>query len=240
MKIVFRIVIILIVLLVGSYLMCTTEQLNYNKIITDYLETKKIEPTITYRISDETSMFKILNHQIHLNEGTQGIEIIIDGDTINTQEKVTLNAVWGSRVNRVNFANILTEIKIYKAYSLMSFLFSNYPCTGLGCGVNFQMIYDLKTKRQSYFGRFRTGFEMELYHFNSDDNPDFLSKTFYGRNSTAIDTTEFIMYSHTKNGRFEIFKTSEQEKFWFKHIYSAFHQDLKNEGFEEHWIENIR
>ena len=105
------------------------------------------------------------------------------------------------------------------------------------------MIYDLKTKRESYFGRFRTGFEFELYDFNQDSKIDFLSKTFYGRNEQMIDTTEFTMYSQTKNGNFQEFRTVEQNRFTFKHIYPQIYperdKDSLKEEFVENWIEKI-
>ena len=93
----------------------------------------------------------------------KGIEITVNGHTFTTFDKVTSNTVWGSEVDSVNFANFIQQVKIYENESLIGFVLTNTPCTGLGCGVNYQIIYDLKTKKQTYFGRFRTGFEFELY-----------------------------------------------------------------------------
>lgn len=123
------------------------------------------------------------------------LEIIINGTKINTLKKVTLNNNWGRSVDSVNFANNIRQIKLYESDSLLGFVLTNEPCTGLGCSVNYQLIYDLKTKSESYFGRFRTGFEFELYDFNHDSKIDFLSTTYHGGNVQMIDTTEFIMYS---------------------------------------------
>ena len=143
----------------------------------------------------------------------------------------------------MNFANNMRQIKLYEYDSMIGFVLTNEPCTGLGCSVNYQLIYDLKTKSESYFGRFRTGFEFELYDFNQDSRVDFLSKTFYGRNEQMIDTTEFIMYSQTEKGNFQEFKTEEQNRFTFKHIYPQAYpkrnKDSIREEFEENWIEKI-
>jgi len=62
---------------------------------------------------------------------------------------------------------------------------------------------------------------------------------FYGRNAFGVDTTEFVLYSKTDYGNFEEFKSANQERYWFKHIYSEFHADLNNESFIEKWIEII-
>ncbi len=216
----------------------SSEQVDYGQMIEEYLQTKIIEPTIVFN-NDGRNEFNLLNHKISWKVLEKGIEITIDRNTIKTSDKVTLNTVWGSGVDSVNFANFLQQVKIYEYDSLIGFVITSSPCTGLGCGINYQLIYDLKTKRQSYFGRFRTGFEFELYNFNSDNKPDYLSKTFYGRNAEGIDTTEFIMYSQMKNGDFKEFKSDKQEIYWFKYIYTEFQTDLNNEGFEEEWIEKI-
>lgn len=44
-----------------------------------------------------------------------------------------------------------------------------------------------------YFGRFKTGFDMELYNYN-DDKPYYLSKSFNGRNIEGIDTIRYELF----------------------------------------------
>lgn len=216
----------------------STEKVDYGQMIQEYLQTKTIEPTFVIENVDKNE-FDLLKHKISWIELEKGLEITVDGQTITTSDKVTSNAVWDSDVDSVNFANYLQKVSLYESESLIGFVLTSSPCTGLGCGVNYQIIYDLKTGKQTYFGRFRTGFEFQLYNFNSDEMPDYLSKTFYGRNAQGIDTTEYVLYSQTKNGDFEIYGTGKQQKFWFKHTYSEFQQNLDNEKFEENWIEKI-
>ncbi|MFI2744600.1 hypothetical protein ACG2LH_17835 [Zhouia sp. PK063] len=216
----------------------STKNVDYGKLIEEYLKTKIIEPTFVIKNVDKNE-FDLLKHKISWLKLEKGLKIIIDGQMIKTTDKVTSNVVWSSGVDSVNFANYLQKVSLYESESLIGFVLTNSPCTGLGCGVNYQIIYNLKTGKQTYFGRFRTGFEFQLYNFNSDDRPDYLSKTFHGRNAKGIDTTEYILYSQTKNGEFEVFETEEQKKFWFKHTYTEFHQNLDNEKFSENWIEKI-
>lgn len=223
-----------------------TKKVEYGTMISEYLESKKHEPTLIFNNpykSDKKSAIKLADNEIKWSERDNSLEIIINGTKINTSKKVTLNYNWGKSVDSVNFANNVRQIKLYESDSLIGFVLTNEPCTGLGCSVNYQLIYDLKTKSESYFGRFRTGFEFELYDFNQDSRIDFLSKTFYGRNEQMIDTTEFIMYSQTEKGNFQQFRTEGQNRFAFKHIYPQIYpernKDSLREEFEENWIENI-
>ncbi|WBL24140.1 hypothetical protein [Zunongwangia sp. HGR-M22] len=216
----------------------STEKVDYGKMIEVYLQTKKIEPTIVFD-NDKRNKINLLEHKFSWRNLEKGIEIIVDGHAFTTSNKMTSNIVWDSGVENVNFANFLQQIKIYKDESIIGFVLINKPCTGLGCSINYQIIYNLKTKKQTYFGRFRSGFEFELYNFNSDNQTDFLSKTFYGRNAQGIDTTEFVLYSQTQKGDFKKFETEEQKKFWFKHTYTEFQLNLDNDKFEENWIEKI-
>jgi len=216
----------------------SNDRYDYGQMIERYLKTKAIEPTVVFN-NDGRKEFNLLNHIISWRELKKGVEITVNGQSIVTADKVTLNPVWGEEVDSVNFANYLNQIKIYEYDSLVGFVLTNSPCTGLGCGVNYQIVYDLKTKKQSYFGRFQTGLEFEIYNFNSDDRLDFLSKTFVGRNTQGIDTTEFVLYSQTEIGDFREFTAKDSTRFWFRHTYSVFQTDLDNDRFEEQWIEKI-
>lgn len=223
-----------------------TKKIDYGIIISEYLESEKYEPTVIFNNPydiNKKSTIRLLENEISWSEKDNALEIIINGTKINTSDKVTLNNNWGNSADSVNFANNVRQIKLYESKSLLGFVLTNEPCTGLACSVNYQLIYDLKTKSESYFGRFRTGFEFELYNFNQDSKIDFLSKTFYGRNEQMIDTTEFILYSQSEKGNFQEFKTEKQRRYSFKHIYPQIYPDRNKdsilEEFEEHWIEKI-
>jgi len=155
----------ILILLIGCSFVTTQEtnqsqKIDYSQIIDNYLRTKLIEPTLKFN-NDGRKEFQLLQHKISWKELEKGIEITIDGNTINTFGKQTSNTVWGSGVDNVNTVNYLQQVNIYENECLMGFVMTYIPCTGLGCSVNYQLIYDLKTKQESYFGRFRTGFEFE-------------------------------------------------------------------------------
>ncbi len=214
------------------------QEIDYSQIIDEYLKTKIIEPTVVFN-NDGRKELDLLEHKLSWRKLKKGIEITIDAYIIRTTDNVTSNIVWGSTKDNVNFANQVQRVIIYKEYQLIGFVLTNAPCTGLGCHVNYQIIYDLTSRKETYFGRFRTGSEFELYDFNSDNRPDYLSKTFFGSNTQGVNTTEFVLYSQTTNGDFSKFESEEQKRFWFKHTYTASQRYLNNEKFEEEWIEKI-
>lgn len=125
------------------------------------------------------------------------LSILINKDTIKPYKYETLNDVWGGK-DSVNYSNTIGQIKYYKDYNLLMFQLYFYPCTGLGCGVNYQLIYNLETKNIFAFGRFRTGYDMELYGFNRG-YPFYLSKSFNGRNIEERDTITYELFKLEKD-----------------------------------------
>lgn len=153
------------------------------------LEKSEIKPTFSTSL-DSVSKFnsdlkiKSLNQINH-------ITIDINGNKIEIKKLQTINDVWGKK-DSVTYANQISEVKYYKSLNLVLLLLDFDMCTGLGCGVNYQLIYDLKCKQIYPFGRFRTGTDMNLYKFK--DAVYYLSKTFNGRNAELRDTIVFNLY----------------------------------------------
>ena len=170
-----------------------------------------------------------------------GIAIVVNGDTIHTKEAMTLNDVWDSDKDSINFANNLIQVKYYDfdEVKLLGFVLNNSPCTGLGCGVNYQLIYDLDKKTTNYFGRFRTGEDLELYNFSNDHSfIDYISKTFYGRNETLIDTTLFEIFRRDADGNFHLLKDSIGRSYYIKLIDSWELQNFPDK-MQSYWPEEI-
>lgn len=119
-------------------------------------------------------------------------QILINNDTLKIYEMQTENKVFGSR-DTVSYANMISKIKYYKEYELLLFGLYFYPCTGMGCGVNYQVIYNTNSRKSFVFGRFRTGDDMELYDYEGTF-PYYLSKSFTGRNAQGIDTVDYELY----------------------------------------------
>lgn len=224
------------------------EKIDYHALIDDYLKMKRLEPVVVVKNNDERHDFKLLEHTISWSyEENKGIYMIIDGRHITTRGKVTLNPVWGESVDSLDFPNYIDQIKIYEFYedqkidnTIICFDMSFRPCNGIGCGVSYQLLYDMKTGQESYFGNYRGWFGFDLYDFNRDQKVDYLGKTFYGRNSdtTTIEKNEYILYSQSKDGKFRVFKNWQGKKYFFEHTYSDEIDTIPN-TFKENWIQKI-
>lgn len=128
-------------------------------------------------------------------------EIYVNNNKIDTRKIETINDVWCGK-DSINYANKISQIKYYEELNLLLLQLDFYPCTGLGCGVNYQLIYDLKNNKTHAFGRFRTGSDMNLYRIEYKNY--YLSKTFHGRNAQLKDTIYYEL--------FEIDKLQDLEK----------------------------
>lgn len=155
------------------------------------LEYKKITPT--YRIQVESDTVRFEDFLITISKNDKPLEIRINNDTVFVDDMFTQNIVWGDK-NQLDYSNAVSLIHYYSYYNILMFQAHFFPCSGLGCGVNFQILYHTKTKKSFAFGRFRTGFDMELYNYN-DDKPYYLSKSFNGRNIEEIDTIRYELFS---------------------------------------------
>ena len=245
MKQIFKTILILVLIISClSLINKPSADLPYSQKIKKYLATKEIKPTIVFNAEGKRNT-TLLTHKITWKKVNKGLLITIDGVTINSSNEVTFNGVSDKTVESVNFANSINQIKLYEPESLIGFELVFNPCNGLGCSVAYHLVYDLKTGRTSYFGRFRTDLEFNLYNFNSDSVPDYLATTtFCEVHPRIIDSIEYIMYSKSAQGNFKVYKDGNQEKFWFKHI---FHRDyanddtrLLNEELIESWTEKIK
>jgi hypothetical protein len=141
----------------------------------------------------------------------------------------------------VDFANNWDEIKLYKynnkEYIGIRMLFS--PCTGLGCSVNYYLIYATSTKTKNFFGTFGTNSELELYNYSNDNKLDYVSQTFKGdiNNSKSIETI-YELYSLETDGKFKELKNNDNKTYQIYHkIYT---EGNKEDKLTEKWITKIK
>lgn len=191
------------------------------------LEYKKITPT--YRIQVESDTVRFEDFFISFSNLEEPLRIRIDNDTIFINEMITQNNVETDKI-QVDYSNAVYLIQYYSYYDILMFQTHFYPCSGLGCGVNFQILYHTKTKKTLAFGRFRTGFEMELYNYN-DDKPYYLSKSYEGRNIEGIEKITYELFPLD-------FSASDLKP--LKNIFTqTVYDENKNEmiSFQKQWIE---
>ncbi len=191
------------------------------------LEYKKITPT--YRIQVESDTVRFEDFFISFSNLEEPLRIRIDNDTIFINDMITQNNVETDKI-QVDYSNAVYLIQYYSYYDILMFQTHFYPCSGLGCGVNFQILYHTKTKKTFAFGRFRTGFEMELYNYN-DDKPYYLSKSYEGRNIEGIEKITYELFPLD-------FSASDLKP--LKNIFAqTVYDENKNEmiSFQKQWIE---
>lgn len=192
----------------------------FNKELEDHV----IEPNVIMNIDSSTISF--LDFKIdYYNDDDKGLVIKVNDDEIKTYLLQTQNVVWAEK-DSVQYANQISQIKYYKYEKLLLFQVNYYPCSGLGCGTNYQIIYDLKNKKPFAFGRFRTGFDMNLYRYQSDEKNYYLSKSFKGRNEQLKDTITYEIYELTPNAPKKLNEYSA--KFMYENDYET--------NFEAKWI----
>lgn len=210
--------------------------------LNEYFDSREITPAvIVNNISTEEKTILLSNHKIIWADKNDKIKLTIDNDQFTLEDKVTSNVVWGEGTDSINFANSWEEIKLFKVdkKELIGVKMSFQPCTGLGCGVDYYLIYDVQTKSKSFFGTFRTDDELKLYKLSNDNRINFLSKSYYGdaHGATPIDII-YELYSLSENGKFEHAKDSTGEKYFLKH--TTFPSDSISEQLEQYWVTKVK
>lgn len=130
----------------------TTKISIYEQLRT-YFDKYRITPSITINnIEGNQTEILLSKHKIKWFKTENETKIKIDNDIFSIMDKVTLNNVHDSE-DSVNFANNWDEIKLYKYddREIIGIRMLNDPCTGIGCSVNYFLVYDLKTKNQKLF-----------------------------------------------------------------------------------------
>lgn len=140
------------------------------------LNNRIIEPDYVILVDNDTVLFDKFIIKPFLTE--DGLNIKINDRLIKAFEFITLNEVENGYVE-VSFASNLKKIKYYKYDQLMVFELNSSPCTGLGCLIEFHLIFDLKNKKVHPFGMFRN-YESDLYRFPNLPEPYCLSKSYEG------------------------------------------------------------
>jgi hypothetical protein len=211
--------------------------------IDHYFSEYEIKPSVETNNNEggtETEI-QLLKHKIKWLDADDETKIKIDNDLFALKDKATLNLVWDNH-DSVDFSNNWDEMKLYKinGRELIGIRMSFQPCTGLGCGVDYFLIYDVQTKAKNFFGTFRTDNKLALYNFNNDDRIDYVSKTFSG-DAQGATPMEFIyeLYSMDPNGHFVLQKDSSGQTYQIKQ--TTFPNDsTKTETFEQRWLTEIK
>ncbi|HYD91831.1 MAG TPA: hypothetical protein VEA37_10140 [Flavobacterium sp.] len=215
---------------------------NIDDRLKNHFDLYRIMPSIEINNTEGDQIeIQLANHKIRWLNTEDETKIKIDNDLFTLKGKVTLNIVHHGN-DSVEFANNWDEIKLFnhngREYIGIRMSFS--PCTGLGCSVDYFLIYDVKTKTKNFFGTFRSNNELALYDFSNDARVDYVSKTFNGdaHGSTPI-IFIYDLYSLDINGQFKELKNNMGLPYQIKH--STFPDETnKSDQLFERWITSVK
>jgi hypothetical protein len=222
---------------------------NSHKSINDslgsYFCKYEIEPQININNDHEIqTKVSFLNHNIEWLDSETETKIRIDNNLFSLNKEVTLNNVWGDNVDSVDFANNWEQIKFFKLddREMIGIRMSFYPCTGLGCSVDYFLLYDVQHKTKNFFGQFRADRELKLYHFNNNMQVDYLSKTYNGDTDGVAKEIAIVyeLFSLADNGKFVLQKNNQDKPYFIKHISPVEDTSSIKETLEMQWFEKVK
>jgi hypothetical protein len=119
-----------------------------------YFYGREIVPSIIVNNTErDQTEIRLENHKIEWIRGEKETKIKINDDLFTLKDKRTINGLQDQdNFEAVDFANNWEQIKFYKFgdRQLIGISMGNEPCTGIGCRVAFQLIYDFRALRLSH------------------------------------------------------------------------------------------
>ncbi len=225
---------------------------NVEEKLKKYLSNREIKPSVVINNdyagadAEREEVIKVSKHKVIWIYSYKETKIKINDDIFTLKDKSSLNKADGDGKIDSEIVNSWDEIKLFKRNNreLIGISMSRDFCTGLMCSVSFYLIYDLKTKSKTFFGKFRTDTELKLYDFKNNGSIDFLSTT-----NVSFSKTSGIEYSHIyeiyaldDKGNFNLQSDSNQKPYFIKRVFSSDSEEEKelDEKFEQNWIEEIK
>lgn len=212
------------------------------KKIDEHFNKHRIEPNIIVNNVDNQNSLVLGSHEIKFVEKEAETIIRIDDDAFTLKNQLTLNDVHDSDKSDVDFANTWNQARLYKLHGegqreiiLLNLEYS--PCTGLGCSVEYTLIYDITNKTKNFFGSFRGSDASELYSYNG--NMYYASNNFRGsyHGDTQVEYSKFL-YKMYNNGQFNLCLSDNNRPYYIKTVLHPENPKLED-SFEEKWIETI-
>ncbi len=210
--------------------------------LNDYFSGFEIEPSIIVNNTEgNQATVQLAKHRVKWLDKEDETKIKIDEDLFSLKDKTTLNIVWDGK-DSVDFANNWDEIKLYKfnEREIIGIRMSYTPCTGLGCSVDYFLVYDVSTKTKNFFGTFRTDDKLALYNFGTDYRLKYISKTYSGdpKGITSISHL-YKLYSMNDNGQFVEQNDSSGAAYQLTLRMSP-DDTAGADTLEQHWITQIK
>jgi hypothetical protein len=217
-------------------------EIRYFNLLDKYLSFHKIEPLITVSNTEHSQTeIEISKHSIHWFNTEDETMIRINNDLFSLKDKFTLNNVRDTSREIVDFANNWKSIKLFSlnGRELIGISMHYYICTGIGCNIEYYLLYDVTTKTKSFFGFYRGTGELNIYQFRNDSKFSFVSQT-YIDTSYASQAIEFNygLYSLEDNGLFKLQRNRNGQPYTLKRTFYP-NDTTKSMTFEQNWFEEL-
>jgi hypothetical protein len=200
------------------------------------------------------SIINVGKHKIEwvlkVTEGTSKTTLKIDDHRISLEGIQSTNLADGE--DRIVFEQVdrWEQVKLYDLGNrkLIGITLCPQSCTGLSCGVAAQLLYDLKTRKATFFGTFRSDDEVRLFRLTNDEEFYYLSKNFEGDYHGKEFSITYNAYRLTADGTFDLQKDDSGKAYYLKH--TMFPVDIepytlrklsgeKPDQLEQNWIGKI-
>lgn len=221
-------------------------KLSVEEKLKNYFYGREIVPSIIVNNTErDQTEIQLENNKVEWIRGDKEIKIKINDDIFSLKDKKTINSLDGEDdYETVDFANDWEQIKFYKFgdRQLIGITMGNEPCTGIGCSVAFQLIYDLETKSKTFFGTYRIEREVNLYDFKNDGIIDYLGKTYVGESDGVAKEISnlYKLYSIDEKGIFHLQLNYKRKPYFIKRTFEAESYREISSKFETSWIEEIK
>ncbi len=193
----------------------------------------EVAPIKTINSQDSTTepdstiqSIKIGSHRIEWvtdfdDMGVRTPDLRINGERIPIDGEMTINQINENNRQDAGWANDWWRIRLYKLIDreLIGIEMIQRGCTGLGCSVGIQLLYDLKTKKYSYFGTFRTDSEIRLFRFAGGRKYYYVSKSCDCINADGKYIVTYNLYRMNDKGEFVIQNASNGKPYFIRHSF---------------------
>ena len=227
-----------------------------------YFDTAEVTPkqvvnnTDTGRWESKTETIKVGDHTVKWAFNVKGqiphSMLSIDGEPISFAGIASTNdAEETSKISLSDYSDEWRQIKLYELYpkEFITITMGPKTCTGLSCGIATQLIYDTSSKTKTFFGTFRTDWEVRFFRFTGEVEYFYLSKRFGGDpHGEGEASVTYDLYKLRPDGGFEKQNDGKGDPYLIKHthypdIFDANTRTSRPTGkadiLTQHWIEKI-
>lgn len=220
-----------------------TSEKTFTERLEDHFSRYRIEPQVIVNNTDDRTEIDFLGHQIKWQDNDKETRFIIDNKQFSLKNEITRNEMVNAEKLDVDLANNWSQIKLYNYGSseIIAIKMNYSPCTGIGCSVDYYLIYNITTKTTNYFGNFGIDnmFDNELSLYNFQDGKiSFVSKS-------SIDEPEvkhviYELYAMDNKGQFQIQKRPNGKKYSIEESFGANNYNSPPISFKQDWIIKIK